>query len=92
MGDRQYFMDIISGLAERTIKRLWIVVILLIVLLVATNAMWICYEQQYEVATVTQEVLQEVETRDGSTIVNGIGDVTNGESKAESQNNCQAES
>ena len=88
VGDKQqYYMDIISGLAERTIKRLWIVVILLIVLLVATNAMWIWYENQYEEATITQDVLQEVETRDGNTIVNGIGDVTYGESATESQDN-----
>ena len=45
---------------ERTVKRLWIVVVLLIVLLVATNAGWIWYESQWEVVdTTTQEVMQE---------------------------------
>lgn len=48
---------------ERTIKRLWIVVIILIVALIATNAGWIYYESQfvYEETTITQEVEQEAE-------------------------------
>jgi hypothetical protein len=42
---------------ERVIKRLWIALIVTIVLLVATNAMWIVYESEYETAhqTVTQD-------------------------------------
>ena len=42
---------------ERTIKRLWILVILLVLLLVGTNAGWIYYESQWEVVetTITQE-------------------------------------
>ena len=84
MGDRQYFMDIISGLAERTIKRLWIVVILLIVLLVGTNAMWIYHESQYEDATITQDVLQEVSGENSRNYFNG-GDYYG--SEAENQNN-----
>lgn len=55
--EKKYYTDIISGLAERTIKRLWIVVILLVILLVLTNAMWLYRESQFEdvVTTVTQE-------------------------------------
>ena len=33
---------------ERVIKRLWVLVLLLIVLLVASNAAWIWYESQFE--------------------------------------------
>lgn len=40
---------------ERTIKRLWIVTILLIVMLVGTNAAWLWYESQFEYFEVTQE-------------------------------------
>lgn len=58
MGERQYYTDIISGLAERTIKRLWIIIILLIVLLVGTNAMWIHYESQWETVETTIEARQ----------------------------------
>lgn len=84
MGEKQYYMDIISGLAERTIKRLWIVVILLIVLLVGTNAMWIYHESQYEDATITQDVLQEVSGENSRNYFN-CGDYYG--SEAENQNN-----
>ena len=42
---------------ERTIKRLWILAIILILLFVGTNAGWIYYESQWEVVeeTITQE-------------------------------------
>ena len=45
---------------ERQIKRLWITVILLITMLVATNGAWIWYESQME--TIYQEVTQEADT------------------------------
>ena len=49
--------------AERTIKRLWILCILLIILLVGTNAGWIYFESQYEdTVTTTQTVMQDVDT------------------------------
>lgn len=42
--------------AERTIKRLWILCILLIVLLVGTNIAWIHYESQFsDEVTVKQD-------------------------------------
>lgn len=42
---------------ERIVKRLWILCILILVFLVATNAAWIWYECQYveEVTTIQQE-------------------------------------
>lgn len=45
---------------ERTIKRLWITIILLILMLVGTNGAWLYYESQME--TVSQEVIQDAET------------------------------
>ena len=45
---------------ERQIKRLWITVLLLITMLVATNGAWIFYESQME--TIYQEVTQEADT------------------------------
>lgn len=44
---------------ERQAKRLWIAVLLLIVLVVGTNAAWLFYESQWE--TVYQEVTQEAD-------------------------------
>lgn len=55
--DEQYYVDIISAMAERTIKRLWIALILLIVLLVGTNVAWLRYESQF-----IDEVTETVET------------------------------
>lgn len=54
--------------AERTIKRLWITILLLIVLLVGTNGMWIWYESQFEYSQTTQEVTQESNHGDNSFI------------------------
>ena len=45
---------------ERQIKRLWITVLVLIVMLVSTNGAWIWYESQME--TIYQEVTQEADT------------------------------
>ena len=71
----------IKATLERTIKRLWIVILVLIVLLCLTNAAWIYYESQFE----TQEAHVEVDTGEGSAYVAGIGDVTVGESESNSE-------
>lgn len=56
---------------ERTIKRLWILLILLIVLLVGSNVAWIAYESQFTEEVVTTETEAEQETEDGSNYVVG---------------------
>lgn len=40
---------------ERTIRRLWVLCIILILLLAGTNAAWIYYENSFEDVVVTQE-------------------------------------
>ena len=61
---------------ERIIKRLWILCILLILLLVGTNAGWLYFESQFEmVESSTQDVNQDVNTGEGSANVTGIGDI-----------------
>jgi len=66
---------------ERTIKRLWITIIILTVFLVGTNCAWLYYENQFEeVTTTTTEVTQDAQTDDGGDVVlNGIGDMNYGE-------------
>lgn len=44
---------------ERTIRRLWILCILTLILFVGSNILWICYEAQYQTSVVTQEVTQD---------------------------------
>ena len=50
---------------ERTIKRLFVICILLIVVAVGTNAYWIWYEAQWEDEVITQEIQQD--SGDGGT-------------------------
>ena len=64
---------------ERTIKRLWVLCLVLIVLFVGTNFGWLVYESQFEDVSVEQEV----ETGNGSATVIGMGDINYGESPAE---------
>ena len=60
--------------AERTAKRLWITILLLIVLLVGTNAGWIWHESQFEDIAISQE------NEDGyNNFVGNDGDIFNGE-------------
>ena len=59
--------------AEITIKRLWITILLLIVLLVGTNGAWIWHESQFEYSQTTQEVTQESNHGDNSFIGGDVG-------------------
>lgn len=63
---------------ERTIKRLWIALIMVILLLFGSNLAWTIYESQME----DIEVSQDVDTGDGAAYVAGVGDIY-GESQAE---------
>ena len=65
---------------ERQIKRLWITVLALIVMLVATNGAWILYESQFSDIVTTIEAEQD---GSGVNIVSG-GDLDYG---AESKDN-----
>ncbi len=59
--EKQYTIDVITAMTERTIKRLWILIILLIVLLFGSNAAWLYYESQFTDEVITQEVTQEAD-------------------------------
>lgn len=65
--------------AERSAKRLWAVIILLIVFLVGSNGAWLWYESQFETVETT-EVIQE--NADGyNNYVGNDGDIINGNPK-----------
>jgi len=62
---------------ERTIKRLWILCIIIFLALIGTNAYWIWYESQWEDQVVTQEIKQD--SGEGGTVnynglMIGVGD------------------
>lgn len=69
---------------ERTNKRLWIVIIILIAALVGSNLGWIYYESQYEVAETSTSIEAE---QDGDINIVGGGDISYGaESKGNNEN------
>ena len=65
---------------ERVIKRLWVLVLALIILLCASNAAWIWYESQFE------EVRIEQENESGyNNFIGNDGDIYNGETDNNNQ-------
>ena len=60
---------------ERVIKRLWVLALVLIVLLAASNAAWIWWESQYETieTTITQE-----NSEGYNNYIGNDGDIVNG--------------
>lgn len=74
----------VTARQERTIKRLWILIIILIVSLLGTNGAWLYYESQWEDVTVTQDV--EATADNGSDLnLNTVGgDYYGGESESTS--------
>lgn len=56
---------------ERSIRRWFIICLVLILLLFGSNAAWIAYESQFEDISVSQEV----DTGEGRTIITGVGDI-----------------
>lgn len=71
---------------ERTIKRLWIMCILLILCLMGSNTAWIIYENSFEdVVTVDQDIEAEA---DGGLNIRAIGgDYYGSEGKGTSNSN-----
>lgn len=63
--------EIFIATLERTIRRLWILCIILILLLVGTNALWLYYESQFEDIVTTESI--ETETSDGGDATGIIG-------------------
>lgn len=64
--------------AERMNKRLWIVILVLIICLVGTNAGWIVYESQFTDEVVTVEQDSETGTNN---FVGHDGEISYGETK-----------
>lgn len=65
---------------ERSNRRLWVIILVLIAALIITNGAWIYYENQF---TDEVSVKQDVDTGDGDAFVNGIGDFNYGTSETD---------
>lgn len=68
--------EAIMARSERTVKRLWATIILLILLLVGSNAAWIWWNNQWETVE-SWEITQENEDGNNNYIGND-GDIANG--------------
>lgn len=74
MSDNERFIqEMYASSMERTIKRLWITIILLIVLVVSSNALWIWYESQFENVVITQDNAEGY-----NNYIGNDGDISNG--------------
>ena len=62
--------------AERTVKRLWITILILIFMLVGTNAAWLWWNNQWE----TVESFEITQENDGgyNNYIGNDGDIVNG--------------
>lgn len=56
---------------ERANKRLWVVIIILIVALIGSNAAWIYYESQFEEISTQIEAKQETDDGGDNYVVGG---------------------
>ena len=70
---------------ERITHRQWIVILVLILALVASNVGWILYESQWEVVKETT-VTQEAETDSGDAVNRYVGGDVNGEIETDGDN------
>ena len=85
MEDKSY-LAIESALArlERTNRRLFILCVILILLLLATNIGWLYWENQWEDVVVTQDVKSDGDS--DLQLQNIGGDYYGGDTKANNQN------
>lgn len=82
-----YAYDALTMITNKTIRRLWILCIILVVLLVGSNVGWLVYEAQFEdVVTTTNKVEAESDSGDVIGII-GNGNGVNGESKSDTDSN-----
>lgn len=82
----RYAIDSFIMLQEKTIRRQWIVIILLILVAVGSNLAWIYYESQFAEEVTTQEVTQDLDAEGGDAIIND-GVHINGEGTTDGENN-----
>lgn len=81
----KYYFESALSMAERTIKRLWIVAIILIVVVIGTNAAWLYYESQWEVVETTETEIEQNTEGSGSNFI--VGGDYNGKSENQGQEN-----
>ena len=73
---------------ERQIRRMWIIVLVLIGALIATNLAWIVYENSFEEVITTEEIIVDADDNGNANYIGQDGNIYNGEdySKENNQN------
>lgn len=68
---------------ERTVKRLWIALIVTIIMIFASNALWLWAWMQFDYTSemTTTETIQVDGKRGNANYIGGDGEITNGEDK-----------
>lgn len=83
----RYAIDSFIMLQEKTIRRQWITIILLILIAVGSNMAWLYHESQFaDEVTTTQEITQDLDAEGGDAIIND-GVHINGEGATDGENN-----
>lgn len=84
--ENRYIHDAYMSMAERTIRRLWIIIILLIILCATSNVAWVIYEDQFQTVECSDvEAMQNVKTdENGNVTINDGVTVENVDSSTES--------
>jgi hypothetical protein len=84
----RYYFESITTKLERTIEKLWILCIILIILLVGSNGAWLYYQSQFEeTTTVQQEVDANADDGSDLNLTTVGGDYHGGESESQTDNN-----
>ena len=81
--ENKFIHEMYLASLERTIRRLWILCILLAVMLVGSNGAWLFYESQFEDKTTTESI--EAEQKGDENIVS-LGDVSYGTESEDNSN------
>ena len=71
----RYIHEIYASMAERTIKRLWVLCVIMFLALVGSNVAWLYYESQF--------TYEETTTIDATQDGNGVNIVGGGDVKYE---------
>ena len=71
---------------ERQLKRLWVVILVLILLLVGSNCAWLWYESRFETVETIEEIVVDAEDDGIANYIGNDGDIINGESNGKENN------
>lgn len=85
----RYYFESITTKLERTIEKLWILCVILIILLVGSNGAWLYYQSQFQDEVKTETTMIEAEQDGAGVNIVGGGSITYGttsENKANSNN------